>query len=350
MVRTRTFFDISIGGKHSGKIVFELYSDITPKTSENFRALCTGEKGTGESGKPLHYKGSSFHRIIKSFMLQGGDFTAGNGTGGESIYGEKFADENFDLKHTKAGLLSMANAGPNTNGSQFFITTVATPHLDGKHVVFGEVIKGMGLVRKLEDIKTSSDKPVVDCIIENCGELAEDAVLENPNSPDGDIYEDYPEDESQMKEKEDFVKAAEAIKGIGNTWFKNNDFNTAAAKYEKAFRYLEASGDNKPELQTTLLLNKAMALLKTANYREVIVVCTQALQIDGNNVKGLFRRAQASIHVKEYDDAKRDLVTLLKLEPNNKEARAEYEKVKQLQEAYKKQQAKIYGSLFGGSD
>lgn len=169
------FFDVSHGETPLGRVIMQLYRDITPKTAENFRCLCTGEKGTGKSGKPLHYKGSSFHRVIKDFMIQGGDFTLGNGMGGESIYGEKFDDENFKLKHTQGGLLSMANAGKGTNGSQFFVTSRETPHLDDKHVVFGRVVEGMDVVRSIEEVeKGDNDKPVLDVTIQECGEMPSD--------------------------------------------------------------------------------------------------------------------------------------------------------------------------------
>ena len=166
----RVFFDISIGGSSAGRIEFDLYGD-TPVTSENFRALCTGEKGVGKSGKNLHYKGSGFHRVITDFMAQGGDFTAGNGTGGESIYGMKFNDENFNHKHTKYGQLSMANAGKNTNGSQFFITFGAFPHLDGMHVVFGEVTSGIEVVQAMEAQGSGSGKTKKAVLITDCGQL-----------------------------------------------------------------------------------------------------------------------------------------------------------------------------------
>ncbi|WUS96078.1 peptidylprolyl isomerase [Streptomyces sp. NBC_00708] len=163
---SQVFFDITINDEPAGRIVFNLFDDIVPKTAENFRQLATGQNGYG-------YKGSSFHRVIPAFMLQGGDFTRGDGTGGKSIYGEKFADENFKLAHTKPGLLSMANAGPNSNGSQFFITTIVTSWLDGKHVVFGEVADedSMVLVKRIESLGSQSGRTKAKVTIADSGTL-----------------------------------------------------------------------------------------------------------------------------------------------------------------------------------
>eukprot|EP00898_Chlorokybus_atmophyticus_P006118 jgi/Chlat1/6507/Chrsp45S06068 len=174
------FFDVVIGGKPAGRIVIQLYASVVPKTAENFRALCTGEKGVGKvTGLPLAYKHCPFHRVIPNFMIQGGDFSNKDGTGGESVYGSKFADEpkGLELSHTREGMLSMANAGPNTNGSQFFITLKATPHLDGKHVVFGKVVGGMDVVKKIAEVPTDKrDKPLAPVVISNCGELVKKKV------------------------------------------------------------------------------------------------------------------------------------------------------------------------------
>lgn len=167
----RVYFDIDIGGESAGRIVMTLFADAVPKTAENFRALCTGEKGVSPNGVRLHYKNSIFHRIIPSFMCQGGDFERADGTGGESIYGQTFADESFQLEHTEPGLLSMANAGPGTNSSQFFITTIACPWLDNKHVVFGKVTEGLGTVRKMESLGSRSGRPSRRVVITDCGEL-----------------------------------------------------------------------------------------------------------------------------------------------------------------------------------
>jgi cyclophilin family peptidyl-prolyl cis-trans isomerase len=185
MSNPKVFFNVSADGKPLGRVVMELQADVVPKTAENFRALCTHEKGFG-------FKGSTFHRVIPGFMCQGGDFTRGNGTGGKSIYGEKFADENFKLKHAGPGILSMANAGPNTNGSQYFICTVATGFLDGKHVVFGKVVEGMDVIKKVEGFGSASGKTSAKIEIADCGEVKDDK---------GEKAEKKPAEEKKVAEK-----------------------------------------------------------------------------------------------------------------------------------------------------
>ena len=168
---SKVFIEVAIGGSPAGRMVFDLFGEDVPKTCENFRCLCTGEKGVGVSGQQLHLKGSKFHRIIPQFMCQGGDITNGDGTGGESIYGRTFDDENFSIDHSSVGQLSMANSGPNTNGSQFFITINPCPWLDGKHVVFGEMVEGFDVLGKMEMIGNKSGKTDQSVIVTDCGEL-----------------------------------------------------------------------------------------------------------------------------------------------------------------------------------
>ncbi|XP_038156764.1 peptidyl-prolyl cis-trans isomerase D [Cyprinodon tularosa] len=354
----RVFFDVDVDGERVGRIVLELFADITPKTAENFLALCTGEKGVGQStGKPLHFKGCPFHRIIKKFMIQGGDFSNHNGTGGESIYGEKFEDENFHYKHDRMGLLSMANAGPNTNGSQFFITTVPTPHLDGKHVVFGQVLKGIGVVKMLESIETDGDTPVKPCIISDCGEHQDgDSWGTAPNDGTGDVHPDFPEDsDMDFKDVDKVLSAAEDVKNIGNVLFKNQNWKAADIKYKKALRYLETSGnqlegeEEQKKLEPTAVscyLNTAACKLKLQLWQEALESCDEALKINQENTKALFRRAQAWQGLKEYNKALGDLKKAQETAPEDKAIINEMKKVQLKIQEEKEKEKKIYAKMF----
>ncbi|KAB1214663.1 Peptidyl-prolyl cis-trans isomerase CYP40 [Morella rubra] len=333
MVNTnpRCYLDISIGGELEGRIVVELYKDAVPKTAENFRALCTGEKGIGpNTGVPLHYKGVCFHRIIKGFMIQGGDISAGDGTGGESIYGLKFEDENLELKHERKGMLSMANAGPNTNGSQFFITTTRTSHLDGKHVIFGKVIKGMGVVRSIEHVTTrEGDIPTQDVTVVDCGEIPEGADDGISNFfKDGDTYADWPADlDNKPDEISWWMKAVDDIKGFGNEHYKKQDSKMALKKYRKALRYLdvcwekenidEEKSSSLRKTKSQIFTNSSACKLKLGDLKGALLDTDFAMRDGEDNVKALFRQGQAHMALNDIDSAVQSFKKALELEPND---------------------------------
>ncbi|KAF2305789.1 hypothetical protein GH714_008188 [Hevea brasiliensis] len=325
MSRPRCYLDISIGGELEGRIVVELYDDVVPKTAENFRALCTGEKGIGP------HTGCQFHRVIKGFMVQGGDISAGDGTGGESIYGLKFEDENFKLKHERKGMLSMANAGANTNGSQFFITTTRTSHLDGKHVVFGKVVKGMGVVRSIEHATTGDDGdcPAVDVLIADCGEIPEGADDGISNFfKDGDIYPDWPADlNDSPNELSWWMDAVDSIKAFGNDHYKKQDFKMALRKYRKALRYLdicwekdgidEEKSSSLRMTKSQIFTNSAACKLRLGDLKGALLDTDFAMREGDNNVKALFRQGQAHMALNDIDAAVESFKKALQLEPND---------------------------------
>lgn len=284
-------------------------------------------------------------------MIQGGDFTAFNGTGGESIYGEKFEDENFDLKHDKPFLLSMANSGPATNGSQFFITTVETPHLDGKHVVFGKVINGKSLVRKIENLPTQADKPLSDVVVAECGELTgEDYENADKKVVDatGDPYEDYPADYDGELTAPAAYEIAAKLKDLGNSAFKNGNIPLGVDKYQKGLRYLNEApfaDDKDPKeldgqlkaLRFTLHSNSALLANKLKHFHDGKKWAGHALETaqaagakDGDRAKAHYRRAVAEVGLKEEDDALKDLEAALKLSPNDAAISNEIARVKKI--------------------
>jgi len=305
-------------------------------------------------------------------MIQGGDFTRGNGTGGMSIYGEKFEDEGFSKNHDRPFLLSMANSGKDTNGSQFFITTVATPHLDGKHVVFGEVLSGKSIVRAIENTPTQSgDLPVLECTITTAGQLLpgeEDgtSVLKDIQTP-GDKYEDYPEDEDKVDtNKIDVViNAAKDIREGGNVFFKAGKYDEALNQYKKSLRYLDYQPlveDTPPESVkaynaqlSPLLLNMALVALKVTpltnkNAEEARSSTTRVLQLNDisatDKAKALYRRALANSQLQEDDDAEKDLVEALTVAPGDDAVRRELEKVRQKKKDKRERQKKAFKGLF----
>ncbi|KAL2537394.1 Peptidyl-prolyl cis-trans isomerase CYP40 [Forsythia ovata] len=358
--RPKCFLDITIGGELEGRIVVELYNDVVPKTAENFRALCTGEKGIGpNTGVPLHYKGCRFHRVIKSFMVQGGDISAGDGTGGESIYGLKFEDENLELRHERKGMLSMANTGPNTNGSQFFITTTRTSHLDGKYVVFGRVIKGMGVVRSIEHVTMGdNDCPIDDVLISDCGEIpegADDGIINF--FKDGDLYPDWPADlDNSSSELSWWVTSVDLIKGYGNECFKKQDYKMALKKYRKALRYLDVCWEKEGidedrsvylrKMKAQIFTNSSACKLKLGDLKGALLDTDFALRDGEDNAKALFRQGQAHMALNDIDAGVESFKKALDLEPNDGAIKKEFTAAKKKIADRLNQERKAFAKMF----
>jgi len=337
-----------------GRVVIELFRNIVPKTAENFLALCNGKRGIGKLGKPLCYQGTIFHRVVPQFMVQGGDITKYDGTGGESIYGEKFEDENFTLLHSEEGRVGMANAGANTNNSQFYITTVPCPHLDNINVAFGQVRKGLNIIREMGDVLRIDDHPTIKCLIESCGEF-------KPNEPwnisenDGtaDIYPPWPDD-WDIPSNAKIEDAISNIKDSGNFYFKQENYTVSDRKYTKALRYIDflsskSSGSNLKLIQAmkvSSLLNLAAVRLKKNKHQNARQFCDQALIMDPYNGKAFYRRAQARMGLKDYDKALTDLKTALKLCPNDKFIRLELQNARKTKLNYLQKEKVIFTKMF----
>ncbi|KAG6808493.1 hypothetical protein H0H92_003962 [Tricholoma furcatifolium] len=373
--RPITYFDITIGDKAIGRIVFSLYSDLVPKTAENFRKyllcydliykvliICLQVHYALEK-RVLEHQGSPC--ITRDLV----SIASLKGTGGESIYGEKFEDEAFPVNHTKPFLLSMANAGPNTNGSQFFITVSQTPHLDGKHVVFGEVIKGKSIVRQIENYPTSSgDVPTAPIVIADCGVLSsDDPSLSESTENHGDVYEDYPDDEDRDTQKPEIaLEIAKAVREIGNKLFKEGKVDEALVKYQKSIRYLDVHpvlpDDASQELKDAyaallapLLLNSALAAIRSQpptsqNADIAIKNTTRALDrlelSTADKAKALYRRALAHAIQKGDDESEKDLVEASKLVPEDAAISVELAKVRQRKKEKRDKEKKAFKKLF----
>lgn len=311
------YLDVAVGGINEGRIIIELFNKIAPKTCENFRKLCTGE--VEYEGKKLSYKGSIFYRIMKGFIVQGGDFENNDGTGGRSIYGQFFDDETFEVKHEE-GIVSMANNGKNTNGSQFFIVTDQDiAEIDGQNVAFGKVYEGMDVVKSIESQKTVSiegrgDKPVDDCVIVDCGEWKEGmkVVIQEDGYP---LYPRY-----YKEENPNYLEIAQAIKKNGNDKFSTGKYKEAVKLYKKALRYLmyfvipssKENDDSKitnefHSLSVSLHLNQAACYIKMEEYDsaivETMIVLDHPRALKTDKIKANYRKGMSFMAQEKYKEA-----------------------------------------------
>ncbi|XP_055373332.1 peptidyl-prolyl cis-trans isomerase D [Condylostylus longicornis] len=353
------YLDIKIGSERVGRMIIELRKDVVPISAENFRALCTGEKGIGQLGKPLHYKGTKFHRVQRVFMAQGGDIVKNDGSCGESIYGPIFNDENFFLPHTE-GVVSMANYGkPNTNNSQFFITSVDCSHLNGTNVVIGHVLRGFGILNEMEEYATDEGRVLKDIVIEDCGQLnnEEDWGFYDKDET-ADTLPPFPSDwdkiDDEYSERE-MMNILTGIRKSGNYFFARKKFGEAYRKYKKTQRYhnyflnrkRHKINTNDFQLFNSInCANMAATQLKLGEYALAKSLATETLKIDPTNSKAYFRRGQANIHLRNYEEAIEDLKEANKLVRENETILNEFNKAKKLLMEYNSTQKMALKNLF----
>ncbi|XP_075162303.1 cyclophilin 40 [Haematobia irritans] len=363
------FLDISIDNEFAGRMIIELRKDVVPKTAENFRALCTGEKGIGKLGKPLHYKGIHFHKITRVYVAQSGDVVNNDGTGGESIYGPVFEDENFTLEHSDEGVVSMANFGqPNTNSSQFFITSMACDNLNGQNVVVGKVLRGLGIMGEMDQNTSDDGVPTTEIVIVDCGEIqpGQDWGIKDQDETN-ECLPPYPQDwEDKFKEftSDELVEILTKIRNAGNYFFAKQQYYKARQKYRKANRYynmlhkryewqelqhLKCSDEDLKKLDSFSVLNNlnmAAVEIKLNNYTNALYSCREALRLDPKCGKAHYRLGQSQIALKNYEDAIINLKKAHDLIPDNNQILSELNRAKQLLINYNKTQMANLKKLF----
>lgn len=353
--RSFVFLDFTINNVKAGRVVIELFQDIVPKTTENFRALCTGKKGLGIKGKPLCFKGTKIHRAISQCMVQGGDIINGDGTDGESIYGEYFPDENFELKHDEPGMVGMSSNGLNRNSSQFYITTVPCLHLDNNNVVFGKVVRGLDIVIEMSEIPRVNDIPQQEIIITNCGEFQDNEPW-NLEENDGtlDAYPPWPNDwECQSLEEEKIIDVINNINDSGNVYFYKQNFLDAERKYNKMLRYIDwyldktkgKTGNTILKLRYNALLNLTAVRLKINKNKEAVEHCNEIIRANPENGKAFYRRARAKLALKDYDDALNDFKIAYKLHPD-KHIKNMFEIAKSRKRTYLNKEKIFFSKIF----